>query len=202
MPVAERWERTWATVGRSAPLGEYEALLARYAEPARHYHTVQHLGECFATWDGVRELAVRPGECEMALWYHDAVYDPFASDNEARSADLAAAVLGGDDALIANVRAMILATKHDAAPPDRDASLVVDVDLAILGAAPQRFEEYERQVREEYSWVPGPLFRSKRRQILAGFLARPVIYQTPLLRDRLEAKARVNLARSIEALGG
>lgn len=202
MPVAERWARTWEAVGRSAPRGEYEALLARYAEPARHYHTVQHLGECFAVWDSVREFAARPGECELALWYHDAVYDPFASDNEARSADLAAAVVGGDDALIANVRAMILATRHDAAPPDGDASLVVDVDLAILGAVPQRFEEYERQVREEYSWVPGPLFRSKRRHVLAAFLARPAIYQTPVLRERFEARARVNLARSIEALGG
>jgi predicted metal-dependent HD superfamily phosphohydrolase len=202
MPVAERWARTWATVGRSAPRGEYEALMARYAEPARHYHTVQHLGECFAVWDTVRELAARPGECELALWYHDAVYDPFASDNEARSADLAAAALGGDDALTTNVRTMILATRHDASAPSGDASLVVDVDLAILGAAPQRFEEYERQVREEYSWVPGPMFRSKRRQILAGFLARDVIYQTPQLRERFEAKARVNLARSIEALGG
>lgn len=113
MPVAERWARTWGTVGRSAPRGEYEALLARYAEPARHYHTVQHLGECFAVWDSVRDLATRPGECELALWYHDAVYDPFASDNEARSADLAAAALGGNDAVTTNVRTMILATKQD-----------------------------------------------------------------------------------------
>jgi hypothetical protein len=99
------------------------------------------------------------------------------------------------------VHQLILATKHNAAPATLDAALLIDVDLAILGAAPGRFDEYERQVRQEYSWVPGFLVRRKRREILEGFLARPHVYFTDHFRARCEARARANLARSIAQLG-
>jgi predicted metal-dependent HD superfamily phosphohydrolase len=75
-----------------------------------------------------------------------------------------------------------------------------DTDLAILGAEPQRFDEYETQVRAEYSWVPDEIFRVKRQEILAGFLARKLIFNTPRLQQLFEHQARTNLAGSIENL--
>lgn len=71
---------------------------------------------------------------------------------------------------------------------------LVDIDLAILGADPARFAEYDTQVREEYRWVPESVYRSKRREVLAGFLARPAIYGTGRFRDHLEGRARENLS--------
>ncbi|MBT9552193.1 MAG: hypothetical protein IV088_15195 [Hydrogenophaga sp.] len=65
-----------------------------------------------------------------------------------------------------------MATCHDAEPEGDDARRLVDIDLAILGADPARFAEYDAQVREEYRWVPNWLYRCKRREVLAGFLAR------------------------------
>lgn len=65
--------------------------------------------------------------------------------------------------------------------------LLVDIDLSILGAPRARFDEYEAQVRAEYGWVPRFLFRTKRRDVLAGFLARHSIYNTPTLRESLES---------------
>lgn len=91
------------------------------------------------------------------------------------------------------VLALIMATCHDAEPTDPDARLLVDIDLAILGAAPARFAEYDAQVRTEYRWVPGWLYRRKRKQVLAGFLARLAIYGTDRFRARLEERARENL---------
>ena len=183
----------------------YGALIARYSEPHRKYHTVQHLDECFARFDEARELAQQPYEIELALWFHDAVYDVRRQDNEAQSADWArsaAARAGVAEAACSRLSQLILATKHDADPPSPDAALLVDVDLAILGAAPDRFDQYERQIREEYSWVPGFVFRRKRREILQGFLARPHLYTTSHFRDRYETLARANLTRSIRRLGG
>ena len=133
----------------------------------------------------------------MALWFHDAVYDLQAHDNEQRSADLAAAALqaaGVPDEAVGRVVALILATRHTGVPATQDEQLLVDIDLGILGAGPARFAEYERQIREEYAFVPEALFRSARRSILQGFLDRPVLYGTAHFRDRLEARARVNLA--------
>lgn len=75
-----------------------------------------------------------------------------------------------------------------------------DTDLAILGAEPQRFDEYETQVRAEYAWVPDEIFRVKHQEILAGFLARKLIFNTPRLQQLFEHQARTNLAGSIENL--
>ncbi|MDQ2819530.1 MAG: N-methyl-D-aspartate receptor NMDAR2C subunit [Pseudomonadota bacterium] len=175
-------------------------LLASYAEPARHYHTRQHLAECLGLVDELAHLAARPGEMAVALWYHDAVYVPLAHDNEARSAAWAGAALraaGADDAVIARVEKHIMATTHHDAAGDGDARMVVDIDLAILGASPRRFAEYERQVRAEYAAVPSAEYRQKRRAVLARFLARPTLYATPALRDRLERRARLNLQKAI-----
>ena len=95
-----------------------------------------------------------------------------------------------------------MATKHDGVPDAADEKLMVDVDLAILGASVDRFDEYECQVREEYSWVPGWLFRRKRREILRAFLLRPHIFNTEYFLATYEQHARANLERSIAALGG
>ncbi|MCB0087254.1 MAG: hypothetical protein KDE54_05020, partial [Caldilineaceae bacterium] len=105
-------------------------------------------------------------------------------------------------ACIGRVKEHILATRHATPPQGQDQALLVDIDLAILGAESERFEEYEAQIRAEYSDVPSPLFRRKRRQILEGFLARSSIYATPELRQRFEERARQNIARAIAWLGG
>ena len=206
MPDIDRWRTTWKGLGVDAASDElYGTLIARYSERHRKYHTVRHLDDCFARLDEARGVAGRAYEIELALWFHDAIYDVRSQDNEERSAawaESAAAQAGVSGVVGERLRGLILATKHDAEPSSPDAALLVDVDLAILGAAADRFDEYERQIREEYAWVPGFLFRRKRREILAAFLARPHLYNTACFRERYEAAARANLARSIEQLGG
>jgi len=178
-------------------------LLARYAEPHRAYHTQQHLSECLALFDELRHLAVHPAEVEAALWFHDAIYDVHRHDNEALSADWARAALLQASASVdvaARVHALVMATRHSVAPQTSDEQLLVDIDLAILGAPPQRFAEYEAQIRREYAHVPQDVFTAKRGEILAGFLARPVLYGTAALRERLDATARANLRAAIASL--
>ncbi len=179
------------------------ALLAAYREPQRHYHTLEHLHECLRLWDRVCHLAQEPSEVALALWFHDAVYDVKAHDNEQRSAAWAATVgqaMGLSPARRARIEALIMVTRHDAAPHTPDEQLMVDVDLSILGAAPARFDAYEQQIRAEYAWVPGPVFRAKRRDILKMFLARDPLYHTAALDERLTVAARTNLRRSLQSL--
>jgi len=201
MPAFEqRWLAHWAMLGLPADPALLERLLASYAEPARHYHTLQHLDECLDLFERVAHLAAQPGEAALALWFHDAVYVPLAKDNEARSADWAGEALRAASAsatVIERIAALIMATAHHEAPAGSDARLVIDIDLAILGSAPVRFAEYEQQIRSEYAAVPADLYAEKRREVLAGFLARPVIYATPELHARLEEQARMNLRRAV-----
>lgn len=199
----DSWQTAWSTLGVQPDPALFDHLLAAYAEPHRRYHTRQHLQECLDHLQPALGLAAHPGEVALALWFHDAVYALDRHDNEPQSADWARqAVLaaGVAPAVGARIHALILATRHAALPATPDEGLLVDIDLAILGAAPERFDGYERQVREEYAAVPKAQFSSRRQAILEGFLRRPSLFSTELFRARLEAPARANLQRSIARL--
>jgi predicted metal-dependent HD superfamily phosphohydrolase len=159
MPDFDSWQATWKGLGIESPDADlYAVVTTRYAESHRSYHTIQHLDECFVNLDEARHLADKVHEVELALWFHDAVYEGRAQDNEERSpawAREAALQQGVASSVAERIQGLVLATKHNAAPTSPDAELLVDVDLAILGAVVERFDEYERQVRQEYSWVPG-----------------------------------------------
>ncbi|HSE86083.1 MAG TPA: N-methyl-D-aspartate receptor NMDAR2C subunit [Candidatus Binatia bacterium] len=203
MTEQEQWSETWSRLGAAAPEGLFAELVARYSEPNRFYHTLQHLRECFSILDLASHLARRLAEVQLALWFHDAFYDTRGQDNEEQSAQwaeesLVAAGAGLDAA--ARVRELVLATKHNAVPEEEDAKLLVDVDLSILGAAEPRFAEYERQVRQEYGWVPEDAFRQGRARILASLLNRASLYSTAWFVSRLEEQARKNLSRSLKEL--
>ena len=115
--------------------------------------------------------ATAPTEIELAIWFHDAVYDPKAGDNEERSADWAFRAMQDArcpaDAIEA-VRSMVLATKtHIAATEDE--ALLLDIDLGIT-APFERFQRYDSQIRLEYEWVPLEQYRAARKDVLQGFL--------------------------------
>lgn len=200
------WRQTWQELGAPAPNeGLHNRLIACWSETHRHYHTLQHLRECLAQFAHVRGQARRPAEVELALWFHDAVYDPRRADNELLSANWAhsSVLQAGLPLDVADrVHTLVMATRHDAVPEDTDAQLLVDVDLSILGAMPERFDEYDEQVRAEYVHVPDEAFRQGRRHVLSDFLARPRLYSTEHFHAALEPRARDNLQRALARLAG
>ncbi len=198
-----RWHALMATLGLPPSDETDRALIAAYAEPQRHYHTSRHIDDCLAKFDASRHLAGEAGEVELALWFHDAVYNPLRGGNELASAEWAARFLregGAASQRVARVHALIMATQHAVPAATPDAQLLVDIDLSILGADEVAYAEFERNVRREYRWVPYFLYRQKRREILQSFLDRPRIYSLKHFQDRFEAKARKNLRLAIENL--
>ena len=199
-----RFARMWRELGaREGGTAVCAWLSEQYASPARAYHTQEHIAECIAWLDRTRSLAERPAEVEAALWFHDAVYEIGKADNEAQSAELAQrhaldAGIGEDSAR--RIAALILCTTHAAVPTGRDAQLLVDIDLSILGAAADRYARFERDVRREYAAVPEELYRAGRSKVLSSFLERFAIYETPYFAERLERQARANLAAALDAL--
>lgn len=212
MPLSEqRWLDLCAALQVTADRAEFARLSAAYGEPQRAYHTQQHLAECLAKLDWAVAQGYHSADsakehvplAEAALWYHDAVYRPRAQDNELRSADWAVRFFrqaGLAPRACERLHAAIMATGHGTIPQDLTARLVVDIDLAILGADESRFAEYESQVRREYRWVPWPLYKRKRSAVLKSFLDRPRIYSIDLFYDELEQPARANLAKSLAKL--
>lgn len=184
-------------------------LRNRYAQPHRHYHTWVHI-EALLGWFGQRREHLHdPAAVELAVLFHDAVYDPTRSDNEAESARLLmdADLPGLDDAVRVRAVRMVEATaRHEIPdglePADQsDMAEFLDMDLSILGARREVFDAYEQAIRREYAFVPEALYREARRGILQRFLERKRLYFSDWGREQFEAAARANLAASIAALG-
>ena len=180
-----------------------DAVLAAWAEPDRLYHDLDHLRDCLAELDGAPADGADRDRVEAALWFHDAIYDPRAGDNEARSAEWARralAELGVPAAAADDVARLVMLTRHTDPTPDPSGRLLCDIDLAILGREPEAFDVYDRRIREEYAWVSDPDFRATRIGVLTGLLARAPLYQTEHFQRRYETVARTNLARALERL--
>jgi len=198
--LALHWSTLWGSIGIDAPAGLLDELQRRYSEAHRHYHTLQHLEECLARYDELRQAAVHAAEIEFAIWFHDAIYDVTRHDNEEQSAVLVQRALlqaGMSSQSAAHVYSLVMATRHAAQPTGADECVLVDVDLSILAASPARFAQYERQIRLEYGHVPDAVFEPKRRAILAAFLERPSVFSTALFREQYEQAARANLREAI-----
>jgi predicted metal-dependent HD superfamily phosphohydrolase len=204
--LRERLAARLAALGTGGdPAATAAALAARYEEPHRQYHTLVHVEDCLLKLDAARGL-LDEGEAdavELALAWHDAVYDPRASDNEEKSAALfreAAARHRLEPRLAATVERLILQTKTHVARNRPDEQVMIDIDLSILGAPPDVFAAYDRSIRREYAHVPEAAWRERRVAVLRTFLLREKLFATRFFRERYEAQARRNLAQAIAAL--
>ena len=204
MAPSADWLAAWGFLGVGPPpSGEWDRLAAAYGAQDRAYHNQRHLNECFEHLAAVREELAEPAEVMLALWFHDVVYDSRRPDNEERSAAWAREVMrtaGCAATTIEAVSALILSTAHHAPPELGDGRFLIDIDLAILGAAPERFDEYEGQIRREYAWVEEAAFREGRAEVLRRFLDRPSVFATDHFRARFERRARANMTQSLQHL--
>lgn len=206
MPLdAGHWSKFCDSLGIAVDASELARLDTAYAEPQRAYHTAQHINECLQKleWALTQQDFPEVPAIAAALWYHDAVYQPTRHDNEAVSADWAEAFLkksGASESQCELVRSLIMATSHGDMPTLPAHQLLVDIDLSILAASPQRFAEFETQIRFEYAWVPLEAYRARRSELLQHFLKRPRIYATDLFHDTQEEQARRNVEKAITDL--
>jgi predicted metal-dependent HD superfamily phosphohydrolase len=206
MALLTRWLENWAACGivlSSALETEYRVLTQAYKESHRCYHNLQHLVECFHHFDWAIEETEKPEEVQLAIWYHDSVYDPHQSDNELRSAQWAERSLkafGVPATKIERIIQMILATAGHHYVGEGDMQCMLDIDLAILGSSAERFHQYESQIHKEYDWVPEIIYHAKRRAVLESFLAKNYIYGNRLFRDRFEEQARSNIRNLLDQI--
>ena len=190
------------------PAALMEALRQRYDEPQRHYHTWAHIEALLGHYRRWVRYLNRPGPVLWALYWHDAVYDPNAKDNEELSAQLleqdAAGHLSPHD--IDFAAAIIRATATHTVPEGlserdtEDLALFLDMDLSVLGAPEPVYDQYERDIRAEYAFVPEDAYRAGRGAILTDFLSRPRLYFTDIAHAEWDAAARANLTRALRVL--
>jgi len=205
--LAARWDGLLAPFGAGAAArAAGRAVLGRYGEAHRRYHTAEHLA---AVLDALfLDLAGDPLSVELAAFFHDAVYDPHAPGgvNERESAALAGTVLtplGVPVTVVREVARLVLTTAdHGAAPGDTDAAVLNDADLAVLGGHPRAYLAYVAAVRAEFAWLDEPTWRAGRAHVVAQLLARPRLFGTQRGTNCWEAAARENLTAELAALTG
>ncbi len=176
----------------------FDQIDALYREPHRRYHTAAHIEHCLRQFDLAADRMDEPDAVEMALWFHDAIYDIPVRDNELRSAALFTARAGGRGAekFRSNVYDLIMATTHLEPPPrTRDESFMLDIDLSSFGRPWEEFLDDSRSVRAELAHLSDAEFASRQKKFLASLAARPVFCFTEFFRERHEARARANIER-------
>ncbi len=199
----ERWSRLMEAWGFDLNRETFEALLAAYSENGRHYHTAEHVSACLRHLDACLAKVEFPREVEVALWFHDAIYKPLSSNSEKESADWAASFLseqGATDAEVSRVHRLIMVTEHNAPTGTNDESVLVDIDLSILGADSATYDIFESGVRKEYSLVPTFIYRRKRAEVLRGFLEREELYTSGCVSAAVERQAKENLSNAVAVL--
>jgi predicted metal-dependent HD superfamily phosphohydrolase len=176
----------------------FEEVREHYAGRDRFYHTLKHVQNVLETVENLGSYARNLNAVKLATWLHDVIYDSRASDNEEHSANYAERLcekLSIPESRV--VASLILKTKTHEAGDDPDAQVLIDADLAILGASEPVYRSYAEQIRREYAWVPEPDFRIGRRQVLTKFLTRPRIFH---LLSHLEEPAHHNITAEIACL--
>lgn len=199
----DRWLRLMASFGFNQNVNMFNELVTSYQEKHRKYHTAEHINATLQHFDVVNSQFEKPKLVELALWFHDAIYTPFSSSNEADSAQWVKQFLHNNKtspAVQTRVVELIMATLHTAQPDSKDKALLVDIDLSILGAKEPVYRQFSRDIRFEYKRVPYFLYKKKRKEVLRNFLNRETVYQTSYFRKKLESQARVNMESELDHL--
>lgn len=180
----------------------WNEVAKRYSSKGRHYHNLLHLESITEQLTPFKDRFASWHTIIFAIAYHDVVYNILKNNNEQESAEFAGDRLqsaGCPENLISRCMDLILATK-DHAPGDEETNLFADADLAILGADPEMYDMYSRQIRLEYSLYPDFVYNPGRKKVLMHFLGMPSIYKSPEFAAKYESAARKNIQRELAEL--
>lgn len=185
------------------PNALWQNIILHYREPHRAYHNLSHIAQLLTQFDRIEYVLDAPHMVALAIYYHDIIYDPQRSDNEAKSAEYADEQLAHllSDVQRKRLKSLIMMTAahEQTEPDDMDAAYLLDMDLSILGADWHTYAAYADAVRKEYAHVTTPDYRAGRTRVLAGLLAKPRLYLTQTY-QALEAPARANIKREQQLL--
>jgi len=210
--LERRWQSLCGSLScpQQAAADVWQLIERHYSEPHRHYHNLDHVAALLRHAAVHRAHLLQFHVVELAIWFHDIIYDTRSGGNEVASAALAIAamqVMQVDPDIVSQVERCILATiGHAVTDTDTDTAvpdlpLFLDFDLAILGAPAEHYRHYREAIRKEYAWVPEQDYRAGRAGVLRRLLERPALYFTPWMAARLEAPARDNIESELLLLG-
>jgi len=197
--LKQRFQQFAKQIGIQEPTPIWSDIELFYNSPDRHYHNLEHIQDLLTKLDQWPEPCPERNTIELAIWFHDIIYDTKKHDNEQASANLLIHHLR-DHPLQAQASSLILATLHSEASTTPSAQILCDIDLSTLGAQTEVYQTYAQNIRKEYHLVPQKEFTEKRTQVLENFLNRNKIYHTQHAQDLWQNQAKENLKKEIKSL--
>jgi predicted metal-dependent HD superfamily phosphohydrolase len=198
-----RWRQLMTYFKISNDFKMYENITRAYTEPHRHYHTLEHINQMLNLFDLTKSTARKTEELELAIIFHDLVYEIPSTQNELMSAKITMKFLqncGVQESVIDRIFKLILSTRHDIELHDHDQQLLSDIDLSILGQESNIFEDYESKIRKEFQYIPKDIYIKGRIKVLNHFLQKSQIYHTEYFAQNYEHRSRINIKNSIHKL--
>ncbi|MCP4982651.1 MAG: hypothetical protein GY935_19410 [Gammaproteobacteria bacterium] len=197
------WQRCLLVAMPDHSVAIHKQLLYAYNEPQRHYHTLAHIEHCLGMFDSCESLVDNPDALEIAVWFHDVIYEPEKSDNEANSAELYLELSEGVHAteLRQLVARLIIATLHDGSPlEDSDARYMIDIDLSSFGLAWEEFERDSQNLRAEKPGLSDADYYHKLADFRSKLLSRDRFFYTEFFCQRYEQQVQDNLSRYFKSI--
>ncbi len=202
LPALERrWIDFAKRINIDEPSKPWEAIATLHTSPERKYHNIVHIHDCLEKFDAWpnKPTGDDRDSIELAIWFHDIIYESTRADNEDCSAALLTHFLRGHP-LEPEAIALIMATEHKETSGMRSEEIICDIDLSILGAPAADYQRYADAILKEYNWVEPEIYREKRCDVLRNFLLRENIYHTEHARAHWQDQARINLQNEINQL--
>jgi predicted metal-dependent HD superfamily phosphohydrolase len=194
--------------GRCVPAGTapsgaevYAELHRLYSASYRHFHNLGHIGDCVRWLDEVAPLLDDADAVELALWFHDAVYEVGSATNERRSAEMFLGLSAtAGFAFRHRVCSLIMATRHARRVHGNDRCFMVDIDLSGFGAPWEEFMASGARLRAESSGLSDAQYHGGQTLFLQRLKRRPHVFATDYFRNRYERTAQDNLRRLLDQL--
>ncbi len=197
------WQRCLADGAPDNSAAIHQQLVSAYNESQRRYHKLAHIEHCLKMFDQCKSLAGNPDALEIAVWFHDAIFEPGRRDNEALSAELYQDLSAGihEPEMRQLVGRLIMATLHDGSSlDDSDACYMVDIDLSSFGFSWDEFLLDSQHLREENPQLSDADYYRIQKEFQSGLLLRPRFFYSDFFYQRYEQQARDNLARYFEQI--
>lgn len=196
------WTRSLRPGVKDNAAAVFDQLDSGYGDESRAYHTRRHITHCLNRFDMAAHMIADADAVELAIWFHDVIYEPGAGDNELRSAELFRDLAADkfDQERIDKVFQLVLDTVHRHAPKSLEGRYLADIDLSSFGLPWHEFRADSDAVREEFPHIPDAEFFKGQIGFLEGLLARPFFYYTIFFRHRYEQTARSNVRRYLNEL--
>ncbi|MEO1857550.1 MAG: hypothetical protein ABGY95_09355 [Rubritalea sp.] len=199
--LERRWTSFAERIEITEPSKPWEAIATLHTSPERKYHNIEHIHDCLEKFDSWPNKPADKAcdSIELAIWFHDIIYENTRADNEDYSAALLTHFLRGHP-LETEAVALIMATQHKETSGMRSEEIICDIDLSILGSAAEEYQRYADAIQQEYDWVEPEMYREKRCDVLRNFLLRENIYHTEHARSHWQDQAKINLQNEINQL--